>query len=375
MKKTLIILICILTAALVLLLTVVAVMDKDNGSTKPTNPPSTTAPNNTNKPTQTDPTESTGVTTGWVENSDGTRSYLDENGSPLIGWQTIEEKQYCFDANGIMQTGWVDGHYLLSDGAMAVGAAETDMGIYYFDADGNQCTGWIEAEDGTYYMLDDGHPYTGWLMTDTARLYFTEFGKMATGFLDVDGVERYFTSDGNYVPLVNPWNEVPEDYVLNLVEVEGEKADYTCAGVLAKMLIDCREAGFRCPLDSGYRSIETQQYLWNARYNNYIKEGYSAEEAKALTWQKVAYPGTSEHHTGLAVDIIGTDEMYAWLYEHSWEYGFIVRYPADKIEITGIMYEPWHFRYVGKEMAKAVFDSGLTLEEYLESIRDSADTE
>ena len=137
------------------------------------------------------------------------------------------------------------------------------------------------------------------------------------------------------------------------------------------MMKACRTAGYTCVLNSTYRNISTQQYLWNNRYNNYIRQGYSSEEAKRLTWQKVAYPGTSEHHTGLAVDITGTDGMYAWLQEHSWEYGFIMRYPDDKIESTGIIYEPWHFRYVGKETAKAIYSSGLTMEEFLESVKES----
>ena len=325
MKKTLIILICVLAVALAVLLGVLGSLlsgqDTPDESTAPsqsqsqtTLPDETTAPETTVPPTtESIPPETTENLAGWVENEDGTLSYRDETGAFL--------------------------------------------------------TGWIETELGKYWLDEEGHPKTGWIMTDTARLYFDETGLMAVGFREVDGIERYFTSDGNYVPLVNPWNEVPADYEMNLVELEGEQVDFTCRDALLQMLIDCREAGHKCPLNSVYRSIETQEYLWNARYNNYIKEGYSAEDAKKLTWQKVAYPGTSEHHTGLAVDIIGTDEMYAWFYAHSWEYGFIVRYPEDKIDVTGIMYEPWHFRYVGKEMAKEVYDSGLTLEEYLDSIR------
>ena len=77
-------------------------------------------------------------------------------------------------------------------------------------------------------------------------------------------------------------------------------------------------------------------------------------------------PGYSEHQLGLAVDIRYEHGLYEWLAKHSWEYGFILRFPEGKEEITGIDYEPWHFRYVGKEMAKAVFESGLCLEEYLE---------
>jgi hypothetical protein len=100
------------------------------------------------------------------------------------------------------------------------------------------------------------------------------------------------------------------------------------------------------------------------------------EEAERLAAQVVAVPGTSEHHSGLAVDIIDTrlwalEEEQAdlpaqqWLMEHCWEYGFILRYPKDKIDVTGIIYEPWHYRYVGLELAKELHDLGLTLEEYM----------
>lgn len=377
MKKKLIVIICVLSAALLLVLAGLGVLYFQEQKPEQTEPSeTTTAPQTTQQPSQTtQPTQTTVDLSGWMTDENGSQYYLNEQGEPLTGWQVLDGSTYYFDENGVMCTGWVEDHYLNPDGTMAMGLTDTDDGKYYFDENGFKVTGWLEAADGTYYLNEDGHPYSGWMMTDTARLYFTEDGKMATGFLEVEGIERYFTSDGNYVPLVNPWHEVPEDYEMNLVELEGFEVDFTCRDSLAQMLIDCREAGLSCPLNSTYRSIATQTYLWNARYNNYLSEGYSEEEAKTLTWRKVAYPGTSEHHLGLAVDIIGSDAMYAWFYEHSWEYGFIVRYPEDKTDVTGIMYEPWHFRYVGLEMAQQVYESGLTLEEYLDSIRETEKSE
>ena len=94
------------------------------------------------------------------------------------------------------------------------------------------------------------------------------------------------------------------------------------------------------------------------------KYGVSWEDAQAEALTSVAYPGTSEHHLGLAVDLLGS-EAVAWFSEHCWDYGFIVRYTADKYAITGIVDEPWHFRYVGREVALDMKDSGLCLEEYL----------
>ena len=106
------------------------------------------------------------------------------------------------------------------------------------------------------------------------------------------------------------------------------------------------------------------------------KKATAAKEAATV----VAMPGTSEHELGLAVDLVDTDYPYLdeaqentdtqkWLMENSWRYGFILRYPNDKSEITGIIYEPWHYRYVGKETAKAIYESGLCMEEFFGSKR------
>lgn len=105
----------------------------------------------------------------------------------------------------------------------------------------------------------------------------------------------------------------------------------------------------------------------------YISEGYSKKEAKKLAEEYVATPGTSEHELGLAVDInadenssSSDEDVYNFLAENSYKYGFILRYPPDKEDITGINYEPWHYRYVGKEAALIIFNEQITLEEYLE---------
>lgn len=103
----------------------------------------------------------------------------------------------------------------------------------------------------------------------------------------------------------------------------------------------------------------------------YKKEGYSDSKAKQLAEDAVAVPGTSEHELGLAVDINAdlskseNEKVYEWLAENAWKYGFIQRYPEHKADITGIEYEPWHYRYVGKEAAKDIYKKGICLEEYL----------
>lgn len=146
---------------------------------------------------------------------------------------------------------------------------------------------------------------------------------------------------------------------------------------IAQPLIDfalaCREAGNSVYLSSGYRSYADQRYL----YDRKVSQGYSEEVAKTI----VAYPGTSEHQTGLCCDItdryretkdssLENTDTYKWLCAHCAEYGFVVRYPADKSggadTVTGIIYEPWHFRYVGVEAAGYMMENNLCLEEFLE---------
>ena len=308
-----------------------------------------------------------------VENwqaADGIWSYRNADGSLYTGWMDIIGGKCYFDEKGIMQTGLVtinkSIYYFNEYGLMQTGWLELSGKEYYLREDGTACVGWLRNDEGVYYFDEAAARVLGWLSSEEGRFYLNEDGSQHTGFVEIDGVARYFNASGEYIPLINPWNPVPEDYELNLVTLEGHKLDMSCKDALAAMMKDCRADGISCVINSAYRNINTQTYLWNNRYNDFISKGYSAEEAKKLTWQKVAYPGTSEHHTGLAIDINGSDGMYQWIQEHSWEYGFIVRYPENKIDITGIMYEPWHIRYVGKETAEQIYQSGLCMEEFLE---------
>ena len=144
-----------------------------------------------------------------------------------------------------------------------------------------------------------------------------------------------------------------------------------------RMLADCRAAGHAPLLCSSYRTQEKQTQLYNNLVQKQIARGNSRSEAMAKAAKEVAVPGTSEHQLGLAVDIVDTQNqvlnraqedtaVQQWLMEHCWEYGFILRYPPDKEEKTGIIYEPWHYRYVGREYAQAIRQSGLCLEEFLQ---------
>ena len=183
--------------------------------------------------------------------------------------------------------------------------------------------------------------------------------------------------------LVNPWTPLPEDFVPGeLVPVQNDQAvDARAYPDLQDMLQDMSQAGLSPLICSSYRSQERQQELYDNKVQRVMAEGVSREAAQAEAARWVARPGTSEHQTGLAVDIVSLSNQmldetqestpeFQWLAENAWKYGFILRYPSDKSEKTGIAYEPWHFRFVGKEAAAEMHDLGLCLEEYLESLAD-----
>ena len=184
-------------------------------------------------------------------------------------------------------------------------------------------------------------------------------------------------ADNELLTLVNPWNELPEDWQVDLVTLSnGLQIDRRCYDALQEMMDACREAGYEPLICSAYRTQETQQNLFNNKVAKLEAEGKSHDEAVQEAGTVVAVPGTSEHQLGLAVDVVDvnnqnlTEEQektptQKWLMANSWRYGFIHRYPNSKSDITGIIYEPWHYRYVGKDAAQEIFNKGITLEEYL----------
>lgn len=223
----------------------------------------------------------------------------------------------------------------------------------------------------------------GWFEENGVRYYRLEDGTLATGAVTIDGVTRHFTSTGAYVVVVNPWNPVPEDYVLDLVElsvavsVSGSYVDASCHDAMTQMILDCNTySGSTVCVVSAYRSVELQTSNFNNKVQKYLDAGYDYKTAYAEAAAVIAVPGTSEHHLGLAADIIDTQNWglvqeqenltgQKWLMENCWKYGFILRYPADKRDVTGIIYEPWHYRYVGTELAAELHELGITLEEYM----------
>ena len=177
--------------------------------------------------------------------------------------------------------------------------------------------------------------------------------------------------------LVNPWNPLPENYTFTSKQLSnGHSVDERCYPDLREMMDACRSAGLSPVICSSYRSWEKQQDLFQNKVNRLMAQGYSRDSAETEAAKVVAVPGTSEHQLGLALDIVDLGNqnldisqedtpVQKWLMEHSWEYGFILRYPNEKSEITGIIYEPWHYRYVGRDAAAEIHELGVCLEEYL----------
>ncbi len=320
-------------------------------------------------------TDTGAMATGW-QTIDGKRSYFSQEGMALTGWQTIEEKLYYFTEDGYTLSGAVelDGirYQFTEEGAVLTGWVEDETGKYYLDAKGQPHTGWLELEDKRYYFNEKGVLTTGWVTEGNDRYYLYPDGRMAIGQVVIDETTHFFTSKGKWVLFANPWNPVPEDYVVKLVSIEGFRFDSVGRDSLQAMLNGCREAGFNCTINNTYRSKATQQYMWNKSVAQFMAQGMTQEEAEAETGKDTALPGHSEHQTGLAVDVNGDEATYAWLAEHCWDYGFILRYPDNKIDITGIIYEPWHFRYVGTELALELKELGLCMEEYMTQITAAA---
>lgn len=201
------------------------------------------------------------------------------------------------------------------------------------------------------------------------------------------------TSMGSLLMLVNKDNSIPESYSPSLEKVpikyyfsssKDNNFDSRAAGHLEEFIDAGRKAGFSdlCIL-SGYRTRKYQQANFDRHVKEFEAQGMSTEKAKEETAKIVAPAGTSEHETGLAADIITSSwynkngsltadfdktEAFTWLTENAADYGFILRYPEDKVEKTGYSYESWHFRYVGAEAAKKITADKICLEEYVASV-------
>lgn len=178
--------------------------------------------------------------------------------------------------------------------------------------------------------------------------------------------------------LVNSAHPLPEDWAPDLTVLDpytGEEFDSRAVGYLNEMLSAMESEGLHPLVCSGYRSYESQVRIFQDNVEDAIAQGFSQEEAEQQASLWVMPPGCSEHQSGLAADIVSQENQrlddtqedtpeQQWLHAHCQDYGFILRYPPDKTDITGVNYEPWHYRYVGADAARAIMAQGICLEEY-----------
>ena len=317
---------------------------------------------------------SSATTSGWVK-QDGAWYYFDGNGNPVKNtWQG----SYYLKADGKMaQSEWIYDdsyqawYYLKSDGSYAY---STWQGNYYLKSDGKMAKGeWVydATYQAWYYLKSDGsYAYSTW----QGNYYLKSDGKMAVNewvdggryYVDATGLWKAnlkVSNKGSYYSLQGKYDEIVvanKHYPMSKDYYPGENA--TAKAAFLKLIAQMKEEGYAISDNySGFRSYATQAQL----YQSYVNQ-----EGQAAADRYSARPGYSEHQTGLAFDVIGTDGQLVedssaaqWLLEHAPDYGFVVRYPRGKESITGYMHEEWHLRYIGKE-AKDIAASGLTLEEY-----------
>ncbi len=203
---------------------------------------------------------------------------------------------------------------------------------------------------------------------------------------DEEASDIGYTSDGDPFDIdpdyayfiVNKELRLPEDYSIELDTVQGKyEMEKTAAYFCRQMIAAAKEDGISLKILSAYRTVKYQERLFERNLESRMDSGMTYEEAYADVSVNIAPPGGSEHNAGLAVDIITEDdwdtyegfedtEEFAWLRENAADFGFIMRYHKGKEHITGYIYEPWHYRYVGVKYARTLQDSGLCMEEYFE---------
>ena len=321
---------------------------------------------------QTDTSSAT--TSGWVK-QDGTWYYFDGNGNPVKNaWQGsyyLKEDGQMAQSEWIYDSSYQAWYYLKSDGSYAKNAWQ---GAYYLKSNGKMAQGeWVydSSYQAWYYLKSDGsYARNAW----QGNYYLKSDGKMAKNervdggryYVDTTGLWKAnskVTNKGSYYSLQGKYNEIVvanKHYPMSKDYYPGENA--TAKAAFLKLIAQMQEEGYAISDNySGFRSYATQAQL----YQSYVNQ-----EGQAAADRYSARPGYSEHQTGLAFDVIGTDGQLVedasaaqWLLDHAPDYGFVVRYPRGKESVTGYMHEEWHLRYIGKE-AKDIAASGLTLEEY-----------
>ena len=330
------------------------------------------------KSTEVKSNSSSAVTSGWVQ-KDGVWYYYDEQGNPVTNtWKgsyylksdgKMAQSEWVYDASyqswyylksdgSYARNEWQGSYYLKSNGKMAQSEWVYDASYqswYYLKSDGSYAR---NAWQGSYYLKSDGKMAVNeWV--DGGRYYVDGSGlwnSNSDSDTKVTNKGLYYSVQGKYdeILVINKHYPLSKDYN------PGENP--TAKAAFLKLIAQMQKEGYAVSNNySGFRSYATQAQLYQSYVN---REGQAAADRYS------ARPGYSEHQTGLAFDVIGTnghlveDESAAqWLLDHAADYGFVVRYLKGKESVTGYMHEEWHLRYVGKE-AKEIAASGLTLEEY-----------
>ena len=218
----------------------------------------------------------------------------------------------------------------------------------------------MSFEDGWAYIVYDG--IVGYVSTDYTVVKHTPESPVPTG-------------DWTQI-LVSPTSYLPEGFEVTLADFETGQVDARILDVCNEMFAAAAEDGVTLQLVDAYRSRERQSALFEEMVSRYTSRGYSRANAETKAATITARPDTSEHQTGLALDIVtpsytkmnkgfANTDAFKWLNANAQFYGFTMRYPADKVDITGVIYEPWHWRFVGTKAAAAMKQSGQCFEEYL----------
>lgn len=209
---------------------------------------------------------------------------------------------------------------------------------------------------------------------------FTDVENVTEEYVDDSISDETFDKDDWNLILVNKQNKIPDDYDFELVSIDGKlSCDKRILDSLHNMFDDAANEDIKLIACSTYRNMNWQTYLFDKKIKGYMSGGESFLDSYKRAATEVTVPGTSEHEIGIAIDIMcagyykldeGFEDTEAgvWLKENSYKYGFILRYPKDKEEITGISYEPWHYRYVGVKAAEYIYENSLTLEEFVEGL-------
>ena len=212
--------------------------------------------------------------------------------------------------------------------------------------------------------------FTKYYPSSSDRLRTAQDSIPAQTEMRVDNLWAYY--------LINAENPLPDDFTVGLDRVQGDyMLDERCAGYARQMIEDAAADGVTLTVVSAYRSVQKQQENLESYTQRLMREGHNSTEARRLAEKEIMLPYTSEHNAGLALDILTPDwwnthddvtddfentEQFRWLSENAYKYGFIMRYPKEYEHVTGIIYEPWHYRFVGVYYAEKIKESGLPLE-------------